>query len=95
MVPSSGLRRWPSQDSTHRLFIGHEICGWEGGLQPVRASGPCVGSVYTPAGAAVLWPVCCVALQSECFDLITVPLRQGTGAGWVTRILLEEVRASQ
>lgn len=32
------------------------------------ATGPCVDDVYIPAGAAVPWPVCCVALQSECFD---------------------------
>ena len=35
-----------------------------GRLSAASESGPCVGSVYTPAGAAVLWPVCCVALQT-------------------------------
>ena len=28
------------------------------------ATGPCVDDVYIPAGAAVLWPVCWVALQT-------------------------------
>ena len=69
----------PSQDSAHRLFIVHEICGWEGGLQPVRASGPCVGSVYTHLlglrffGLCAVWPCRVSALICGGAD-ITVPL---------------------
>lgn len=48
----------PSQDSAHRLFIVREICGWEGGLQPVRA-GP-------------VWAVCVHLLGLWCFGLCAV-----------------------
>lgn len=50
-------------------------------------TGPCVDNVYIPAGAAVPWLVCCVALQSECFDcgaaVIMVSLLGGHSVGTI------------
>lgn len=65
------------------------------------ASGPCVDSVYIPAGAAVPWPVYCVALQSEYFDLWgcrhhgpSLPCEEGTGAQWIVSRLSDPFEKS-
>lgn len=55
-------------------------------------TGPCVDDVYIPAGAAVPWPVYCVALQSECFDCGAAEIMVSLLGGLSVGIICHHVR---